>query len=45
MLFRTFDGTLLLIVHHAEGKGPRKPQIWSADVSGDALLLESRYGP
>ena len=44
MLFRTFDGTLLFIVHHAEGKGPRKPRIWKADDSGDELLLGDRYG-
>jgi hypothetical protein len=44
MLFRSFDGTLLFIVHHAEGKGPRKPQIWRADLSGDKLLLAGRHG-
>jgi hypothetical protein len=44
MLFRTFDGTLLFIVHHAEGKGPRKPQIWHIDDSGDKLLLKDRVG-
>ena len=32
------------IVHHAEGKGPRKPQIWKADDSGDELRLLERYG-
>lgn len=39
MLFRTFEGELRYIVHHAEGNGPRKPQIWSVDNSGDRLLL------
>jgi len=43
MLFRTFDGRLLFIVHHAEGNGPRKPQIWNADDSGDTLVLKDRY--
>jgi hypothetical protein len=43
MLFRTFEGTLLFILHHAEGKGPRKPQIWHADDSGDELLLKGRH--
>jgi hypothetical protein len=44
MLFRSFDGTLLFVVHHAEGKGPRKPQLWRADLSGDRLLLAGRHG-
>ena len=44
MLFRTFEGKLLFIVHHAEGNGPRKPQIWTVDDSGDKLLLEDRLG-
>jgi hypothetical protein len=43
MLFRTFDGRLLFIVHHAEDKGPRKPQIWTADDSGDTLVLGDRH--
>jgi len=44
MLFRTFDGTLLFIVHHAEGNGPRKPEIWNVDDSREKLLLKDRYG-
>lgn len=39
MLFTTFDGTLLYSVHHSEGKGPRKPQLWTVDLSGDKLVL------
>lgn len=40
MLFRTFEGRLLYIVHHAEGEnGARKPQIWTVDDSGDKLVL------
>ena len=40
MLFRTFEGQLLYIVHHAEGEnGARKPQIWTVDDSGDKLIL------
>lgn len=39
MLFRTFDGELRYIVHHAEGNGPRKPQLWTVDDSGDKLVL------
>ncbi len=43
MLFRTFEGKLLYIVHHAEGdNGARKPQIWTVDDSGDRLILGSR---
>lgn len=43
MLFRTFEGKLLYIVHHSEGNGPRKPQIWNVDDSGDKLVLLDRY--
>ena len=39
MLFRQFDGTLRYIVHHSEGNGPRKPQLWEVDDSGDKLVL------
>ncbi len=42
MLFRTFDGTLLYSVHHSEGNGPRKPEIWTVDDSGDRLILGKR---
>jgi hypothetical protein len=45
MLFRTFDGKLLLCIHHAEGDGPRKPQFWEVDDSGDKLVLGKRYHP
>jgi len=39
MLFTTFEGKRLYIVHHSEGKGPRKPEIWDVDDSGDKLVL------
>ena len=39
MLFRTFDGELRYVVHHVEGNGPRKPQYWTVDDSGDKLKL------
>ena len=39
MLFRTFDGELRYVVHHVEGDGPRKPQYWTVDDSGDKLVL------
>ena len=42
MLFRDFDGKLLYVVHHAEGDGPRKPQLWNVDDSGDKLVLKDR---
>jgi len=45
MLFRTFDGKLLLSIHHADGDGPRKPQLWEVDDSGDKLVLGKRYIP
>ena len=43
MLFRTFEGKLIYIVHHVENDGPRKPQMWEADDSGDKLVLGKRY--
>ena len=45
MLFRTFDGKFLLSIHHAEGDGPRKPQLWEVDDSGDKLVLGKRFNP
>ena len=43
MIFTTFDGERLFIIHHAEEKGPRKPQIYKIDDSGDKLILGKRY--
>ena len=43
MIFTTFDGERLFIIHHAEKKGPRKPQIYKIDDSGDKLILGKRY--
>jgi hypothetical protein len=43
MLFRTFQGKLLFIVHHAEANGPRKPELWEIDDAGDRLVLKDRY--
>ena len=43
MLFRTFEGKLFFILHHAEATGPRKPQLWNVDDSGDRLVLGDRY--
>ena len=42
MLFRTFEGKLIYVVHHSEGNGPRKPQYWNVDDSGDKLVLGER---
>lgn len=42
MLFRTFDGALRYVVHHVDGNGPRKPQYWTVDDSGDKLKLGTR---
>ena len=42
MLFTTFEGKRLYIVHHTEGKGSRKPEIWEVDDSGDKLVLGNR---
>ena len=45
MIFTTFEGKRLFIIHHAEEKGPRKPQIYEIDDSGDKLILGPRYNP
>lgn len=45
MLFKTFEGKTLFIIHHAEERGPRKPQIYEVDDSGDKLILGERYYP
>jgi len=45
MLFTTFEGKRLFVVHHAEEKGPRKPQLYEVDDSGDKLILGPRYNP
>jgi len=42
MLFTSFEGKRFLIIHHAEGNGPRKPQIWNIDDSGDKIILGVR---
>ncbi len=42
MIFSTFDGKRLFIIHHAEENGPRKPQIYEIDDSGDKLILGKR---
>ena len=45
MLFTTFEGKRLFIIHHVEGNGPRKPQLWEVDDSEDKLLLGKRFNP
>ena len=45
MLFTTFEGKRLLIIHHAEGNGPRKPQLFEINDSGDKLVLGPVYHP
>ena len=45
MIFTTFEGKRLLILHHAEEQGPRKPQLYEIDDSGDKFILGSRYLP
>jgi hypothetical protein len=45
MLFTTFEGKRLLIIHHAKAKQRRKPQIYEVDDSGDKLVLGARYYP
>ena len=45
MLFYTFEGKRLLVIHHAEPDGPRKPQFYEVDDSGDKLILGKRWYP
>jgi len=45
MMFTSFEGKRLLIIHHSEGDGPRKPQLYEIDDSGDKLVLGPRYNP
>ncbi len=45
MFFATFEGKPLFIIHHAENKGWRKPQLWEVDDSGDKLVLGARFHP
>ncbi len=44
MIFTTFDGKRLYIVHHDAGNG-RKPQLYEVDDSDDKLILGKRYNP
>jgi hypothetical protein len=39
------EGKRLYIVHHQEGNGPRKPQLYEVDDSGDKLVLGVRFNP
>ncbi|MFC1494872.1 glycoside hydrolase family 43 protein [Thermodesulfobacteriota bacterium] len=45
MLFTTFEGKRLMVMHHAEGDGQRKPRFYEIDDSGDKLVLGKRYNP
>ncbi|WP_116126780.1 glycoside hydrolase family 43 protein [Lewinella sp. IMCC34183] len=49
MLFRTFDGTLLMSVHShsvaSNGRYRRQPHFFRVDVSGDTLVLGAPYHP
>jgi hypothetical protein len=45
MIFTAFEGKRLLIIHHAEEQGPRKPQLYEIDDSGDKVILGPRYNP
>jgi beta-xylosidase len=48
MLFRTFDGKLLLSAHShksAQGRTIRVPHLFNADLSGDKLIIGEPYNP
>ena len=32
MMFTTFEGKRLLVIHHAEGDGPRKPRLYEIQM-------------
>jgi hypothetical protein len=47
MLFRTFDGKLLMLLHYQcldpKNPGPRKPVLFNVDDSGDKLKVLDKY--
>jgi hypothetical protein len=48
MLFRTFDGKMLMALHHHEvinGRYHRVPQLFEVDLSGDKLVVGKRFIP
>jgi len=47
MLFRTFEGKLLMCLHHAslDPPGQRKPMLLEVDISGDRLKITGPYKP
>jgi hypothetical protein len=49
MLFRTFEGKLLMCLHYQslnpEKPGPRRPMLLEVDDSGDTLKIIGRYTP
>lgn len=48
MLFRTFEGKQLMVLHHQgleENPGPRKPILLEVDTSGNEIKIVGRYNP
>ena len=49
MLFRSFDGELLMLLHYQnmdpKNPGPRKPTLLKVDDSGDKLKIIGKYNP
>ncbi len=48
MLFTTFEGKVLLSLHHQpmeENPGPRRPMLLEVDINGDVLKIKGRYHP
>lgn len=45
MMFTTFEGKRLFVIHHDKGDGIRRPQLYEIDDSGDKLVFGSRYNP
>jgi hypothetical protein len=49
MMFRTFEGKLLMSLHYQsldrDNPGPRKPMLLEVDDSGDKIKITGRYNP
>ncbi len=49
MLFTTFEGKTLLVLHHqgldTVNPGPRRPKLFEVDLSGDELKITGEYHP
>ena len=42
MIFRAFDGRLVLALHRFNNSGHEREQLWELDDTGGTLILEQR---